>query len=646
MSIKKKVITSVIAVLLLIAVLAAGLVWSVRDFTDFSDHGATGTGKAEASLQEGETSGKAYYTDTDGREYDSFILGATAANACPTDIWNHCYHASFYNMTTWTSDMKLAEQEVEYLLEHYVCRYLIVGMDLSCGQTWGQEAEFQADEIDGVSGESDSGAEAGKASPAGISDSSVEESGSDRAAAGRSRLTSVFDPFRVYAESGKKSKKKRTAIKDVLPETVDARDTIRISDLNTYRKENPVFSAFPSLNLTGMNAEAVKGTAESLARIRRICGENDVQLIVVSVPACEPYFKQFSRAEVSDLYHAVAEVTDFWDFSMSSLSYDVRYFYDATHYRLSVANMMASRMADSDDLYVPDDFGRMVTKENVDQRIGELYAVKAKPASEYTKSVPVFIYHNFSWTPTPWDALTVSAEAFEKQIAALSAAGYTGITAEEMRDYVNDGAALPERAVAITIDDGYYSNYEIAYPILKKYNMKATIFVIGAFIGSTTYKNTNQAISRRFGNEEMAEMSDSGLISIQSHTFDFHQTVECEPDPAWARTRLEKLPVETEIDFEKYLVEDCRKENEAIESVTGKPVIALCYPLGVHSSRAAALVAQEGIKATFTVDSSGTNVLIKGLPQSIYDLHRVNITESIDGSAAVSLAAKTAAMGN
>lgn len=645
MSIKKKVITSVIAVLLLIAVLAAGLIYYMRDFADAPDYGSTGTGKAGTSWQKGGTSGKAYYTDTDGREYDSFVLGATAANACPTDIWNHCYHASFYNMTTWSGDMKLAEQEAEYLLEHYVCRYLIVGMDLSCGQAWGQEEEFLAEET-GPSGDSDSEAGTRKASTAGLLDSSAEEPGSSRPAAGRSRVAPVSDSFRVYAESEKKSKKKRTAIKDVLPETVDARDTIRISDLNTYRRENPVFTAFPSLNRTGMNAEAVKGTAESLARIRRICGENDVQLIVVSVPACEPYFKQFSREEVSDLYHAVAAVTDFWDFSMSSLSYDVRYFYDATHYRLSVANMMASRMADSNDLYVPDDFGRLVTKDNVDQRIEELYAAKAKSASEYTKNVPVFIYHNFSWTPTPEDSLTVSADAFEKQIAALSAAGYTGITAEEMRDYVNDGAALPERAVAITIDDGYYSNYEIAYPILKKYNMKATIFVIGAFIGSTTYKNTGLPISRRFGNEEMAEMSDSGLISIQSHTFDFHQTVECEPDPAWARTKLEKLPVETQIDFEKYLVEDCRKENEAIESATGKPVIALCYPLGVHSSRAAALVAQEGIKATFTVDSSGTNVLIKGLPQSIYDLHRVNITEAVTGSAAVSLAAKTAAGGN
>ncbi len=53
--------------------------------------------------------------------------------------------------------------------------------------------------------------------------------------------------------------------------------------------------------------------------------------------------------------------------------------------------------------------------------------------------------------------------------------------------------------------------------------MKATIFAIGVSIGKDTYKDTDHAMTPHFGAAEMQEMVDSGLISIQSHTYDMHQ---------------------------------------------------------------------------------------------------------------------------
>lgn len=90
------------------------------------------------------------------------------------------------------------------------------------------------------------------------------------------------------------------------------------------------------------------------------------------------------------------------------------------------------------------------------------------------------------------------------------------------------GEALPEKPVVITFDDGYQSNYEYAYPILKKYGMKATIFVIGSSVGKDEYKDTGLPMLPHFGVSEAREMENSGLISIQSHTYDLHQNGECE----------------------------------------------------------------------------------------------------------------------
>lgn len=82
---------------------------------------------------------------------------------------------------------------------------------------------------------------------------------------------------------------------------------------------------------------------------------------------------------------------------------------------------------------------------------------------------------------------------------ALSEAGYTGVSFDELQAYVLRGAPLPEKPVVITFDDGYESNYTLAYPILQKYGMKATIFAIGVSFGTDHYKDTDYAITPHFG---------------------------------------------------------------------------------------------------------------------------------------------------
>ena len=74
---------------------------------------------------------------------------------------------------------------------------------------------------------------------------------------------------------------------------------------------------------------------------------------------------------------------------------------------------------------------------------------------------------------------TISPEAFRKQIQALSDAGYNAISLDQLRDYVYNGTPLPAKPIVLTFDDGYLSNYADAFPVLKEYNMKATISSIG-----------------------------------------------------------------------------------------------------------------------------------------------------------------------
>lgn len=95
------------------------------------------------------------------------------------------------------------------------------------------------------------------------------------------------------------------------------------------------------------------------------------------------------------------------------------------------------------------------------------------------------MYHAFNKTD---DYLTVSENRFEEQVKAMVESGYTPVFFQDLIDYVDTEKQLPEKPVCITFDDGYLDNYTYAFPILKKYNCKATIFVIGSSIGKKHIK--------------------------------------------------------------------------------------------------------------------------------------------------------------
>lgn len=124
--------------------------------------------------------------------------------------------------------------------------------------------------------------------------------------------------------------------------------------------------------------------------------------------------------------------------------------------------------------------------------------------------IPILMYHHI--TPdasTVINTMTITPECFENHMVNMLDMGYTPVFLEELITYVESGEKLPEKPICITFDDGYLSNYEYAFPILKKYNIKANIAVIGTSIGKHEYKDTDYAIIPHFTIEQAQEMEDS-----------------------------------------------------------------------------------------------------------------------------------------
>ena len=148
--------------------------------------------------------------------------------------------------------------------------------------------------------------------------------------------------------------------------------------------------------------------------------------------------------------------------------------------------------------------------------MGTIIFKQYKNSKRANVKIPILLYHDFVTTVPDSDPDNFNyintPQSFEENIETLLEKGNTFISMEELYNAYNGKKELPEKPILINIDDGYYSNYEYIYPILKKYNVKASIFVVTDKVG----KEVNG--KKYLGWDECKEMQESGIVEIFSHS--------------------------------------------------------------------------------------------------------------------------------
>ena len=247
---------------------------------------------------------------------------------------------------------------------------------------------------------------------------------------------------------------------------------------------------------------------------------------------------------------------------------------------------------------------------------------KKGPEENNSANIPILMYHHFELEEDVYPGTMISGEMFESQIKALSEAGYTAISFEELVDFVFNGASLPKNPLVITIDDGYLSVYDVAFPILKKYDMKATVFIIGVSHGRSFYRNTAHEILPRFNDAQALEMAQSGVISIQSHSYDMHQYELYEDGPF--REGVLRMEGESEEEYIAAFNNDFERAASQIEAMVGKRPFVFSYPYGFFSDMTDGLLIDMGVKVTLTIEE-GPNIVERNSPDSLLSLNRINV---------------------
>lgn len=190
-----------------------------------------------------------------------------------------------------------------------------------------------------------------------------------------------------------------------------------------------------------------------------------------------------------------------------------------------------------------------------------------KKTYTYSPNTKILLYHLIlEETYGDNEYLFVKPDDFEAQLQEIQKQGYRTVFADELYEIGHN-----EKAVVITFDDGYVDNYTVAFPILKKYGMKATVFLPSGMIGTEGHLTE----------EQIREMQESGVFHFGSHTVT-HRKLDTALTP----------DIETELSESK----------AAIEAITGHEVTALAYPNGAYNDMAELFAEKYGYHFCYTTN--------------------------------------------
>ena len=130
------------------------------------------------------------------------------------------------------------------------------------------------------------------------------------------------------------------------------------------------------------------------------------------------------------------------------------------------------------------------------------------------------------------------------------------------------------------------------------------------------------------------------MIDVQSHTWDMHQWPPFETGDR-IRSTVMPLEGESEAEYAAALLADLAYYDAIRAQELGSGFTALAYPSGQYTTYTEVLVHQAGIPITFSIDTSHQNVLVRGLPQTLYALSRWNMTEAVTAEELLSIASGT-----
>ena len=227
--------------------------------------------------------------------------------------------------------------------------------------------------------------------------------------------------------------------------------------------------------------------------------------------------------------------------------------------------------------------------------------------------LPVIMYHLVLKNPGTKNKFIISEATFEEDLKYINENGYTTILVKDLIDYTEGKCDLPSKPILLTFDDGAYNNYLYAFPLAKKYNSKFVFSPICRECERYSEISDENPTYAHANWNHIREMSDSGLVEIQNHTYDMHSNKK-------SRIGCTKKSGESKEEYTSKLTSDLKKAQELIKEKSGIEPTAFFYPFGACSECSDEIIRNIGFKATFLCESK-LNYITKN-SDCLFKLHR------------------------
>ena len=238
--------------------------------------------------------------------------------------------------------------------------------------------------------------------------------------------------------------------------------------------------------------------------------------------------------------------------------------------------------------------------------------------------VPVLMFHDVkSYAGGTW---SMSADNFRATLVFLKDSGYTPVSFEQLAAYVDGSAGLPEKPVCVTLDDGYFSNYRNVLPMITELGVPVTVFMNCATVraaGSTA--TMDEKAIEKMSLAELSVMQASPLVQIESHTYGLHgvNTTYSEAE----RDCILPFENESRADWQAIFDEDCKREEAVLAQAGVRHTTVLSYPSGKSHEWALEILKKRGYRASVTTDYGHRNLVVKGDPDTLFELGRMNVND-------------------
>ena len=213
----------------------------------------------------------------------------------------------------------------------------------------------------------------------------------------------------------------------------------------------------------------------------------------------------------------------------------------------------------------------------------------------------------------------VSTKQFELHLDWLQKNGYHFISVTQLIKANEGKAKLPTKPVLLTVDDGYQSFYQYAYPIIKRRKIPVVMSVVGSWLETKAntpvqFGDDQLARDKLLSWDELKTMQNSGLVEIGSHSYNLHKGILGNPqgnsEPA-ATTREynpKNKSYETDKQYADRILSDLKKNNQVLKAHGLKAPRVMVWPYGRYNIQAVELAQKAGMPVTISLDDGPDHI--------------------------------------